>query len=147
MAEGGSGTGRTPREAMRAADADRERVVEQLRHGHAEGRLDLDEFDERAKRAWAARTYGELDVIAADLPATRPARREPETRPTGAADEGHDRGAVRAWLSVSVVNVAIWAIVCLATMSWIYPWWVWVAGPWGAVLLAGAIAAHPRRAT
>jgi hypothetical protein len=21
-------------------------------------------------------------------------------------------------------------------MGWVYPWWVWVAGPWGAVLLA-----------
>jgi fatty acid desaturase len=55
-----------------------------------------------------------------------------------------DRERVRTWLAVSLVNVAIWAIVCLGTMSWIYPWWVWVAGPWGGMLLAGAIAGHRR---
>lgn len=142
-------TGPVPRHAMRAADADRERVIEQLHRGHAEGRLTLHEFDERTARAWAARTYGELDGITADLPATRAAPPELDTRPAPTAGEHGHRGAVRAWLSVSLVNVAIWAIVCLATMSWIYPWWIWVAGPWGAVLLAGAVAGHqrdPRRA-
>ncbi|MQA15630.1 MAG: DUF1707 domain-containing protein [Pseudonocardiaceae bacterium] len=125
---------------MRAADTDREAVVEQLRHGHAEGRLDLDEFDERVQRAWAARTYGELDVIAADLPDMRPATAAPEVPGDVVSHEDGQRGAVLAWLSVSLVNVVIWAVVCLATVSWIYPWWVWVAGPWGAVLLAGAVA-------
>ncbi|MGH3914531.1 MAG: hypothetical protein ACRDTC_14170 [Pseudonocardiaceae bacterium] len=44
-----------------------------------------------------------------------------------------------AWLSVSLINLLIWAIVSLATLNLIYPWWIWVAGPWGAVLLAGWI--------
>ena len=34
----------------------------------AEGRLDLDEFDERITATLAARTYGELAVITEDLP-------------------------------------------------------------------------------
>ena len=58
----------TPRGRMRAADSDRERVAEQLRVAHADGRLDLTEYDERVQQAWAARTYGELDVLTADLP-------------------------------------------------------------------------------
>lgn len=142
-------TGPVPQEAIRAADTDREHVVERLHRGHAEGRLDLHEFDERAARAWAARTYGELDGITADLPATRAAPPELGTRPAFDAPEHGHCGTVRVWLSVSLVNVAIWAVLCVATMSWIYPWWVWVAGPWGAVLLAGAVAGHqrdPRRA-
>ncbi len=44
----------TPRHRMRAGDADRERVAEQLRSAHAEGRLELTEYDERVQRAWAA---------------------------------------------------------------------------------------------
>src|SRR5579883_697189 len=45
------------------------------------------------------------------------------------------RWAVAVWAGASAVNLAIWAIVSLTTLSWIYPWWVWVAGPWGAMLL------------
>lgn len=53
---------------MRAGDADRERLVEQLREHHAAGRLTLDEFDERMQQAYAAKTYGELGALTRDLP-------------------------------------------------------------------------------
>ena len=53
---------------MRAGDADRERLVEQLREHHAAGRLTLDEFDERMQKAYAAKTYGELRTLTRDLP-------------------------------------------------------------------------------
>jgi hypothetical protein len=43
-------------------------VAELLRHGTAEGRLTADEFDERLDALYAARTYGELDALVADLP-------------------------------------------------------------------------------
>ena len=55
--------------AMRAASADRERTVDVLKAGFAEGRLTQDEYDERIGRAYAARTYGELSALIADLPA------------------------------------------------------------------------------
>lgn len=45
-----------PRDEMRVSDADREQVADQLRLAHGEGRLDLTEFDERVRRAWAAVT-------------------------------------------------------------------------------------------
>lgn len=57
---------------MRAADADRDRVVEFLNTAYSEGRLSKDEFDGRLESALSARTYGDLDQIVADLPATRP---------------------------------------------------------------------------
>ena len=46
--------------ALRASDDDRERVAERLRTGHTEGRLDLDELQERLERTYAAKTLGEL---------------------------------------------------------------------------------------
>ncbi len=54
---------------MRAASADRERAVDVLKAGFAEGRLTQDEYNDRMGRAYAARTYGELMALTADLPA------------------------------------------------------------------------------
>ncbi|MFJ2741626.1 DUF1707 domain-containing protein [Streptomyces sp. NPDC087440] len=53
---------------MRASDADRERVAEVLREAVAEGRLDMEEFDERLGAAYKSRTQGELQVLVRDLP-------------------------------------------------------------------------------
>ena len=50
------------RATLRASDADRERVVEQLRQHHVEGRLTVEELSERTERAYAARTLGDLDA-------------------------------------------------------------------------------------
>ncbi len=62
---------------MRASDLDREQVVERLRHATAEGRLRTEELEERLGAAYAARTYGELDPLVADLPAPLAARPAP----------------------------------------------------------------------
>ncbi|MER5795651.1 DUF1707 domain-containing protein [Streptomyces sp. NPDC001980] len=53
---------------LRASDADRERVAEILRDALAEGRLDMEEFEERLEATYQARTYGELTPITRDLP-------------------------------------------------------------------------------
>jgi Domain of unknown function (DUF1707) len=54
--------------AMRASDADRERVAEVLRDAYAEGRLSPSEHDERLLAAYAATTVGALVPVLADLP-------------------------------------------------------------------------------
>jgi hypothetical protein len=54
---------------VRAADSDRERAIDVLRAGFAEGRLTKAEYDERVARVYAARTYGDLGPLIADLPA------------------------------------------------------------------------------
>ena len=59
---------------LRASDADRERVTEVLRDALAEGRLDMEEFEERLDATYKARTYGELEPITRDLPAAHAAR-------------------------------------------------------------------------
>jgi uncharacterized membrane protein len=53
---------------MLAADADRERAVDVLKASFAEGRLSRAEYDDRTARGYAARTYGELAALTADLP-------------------------------------------------------------------------------
>ena len=53
---------------FRAADADRDQVAEVLRQAAGDGRLTLDELDERLNRTFAARTYAELALITRDLP-------------------------------------------------------------------------------
>ncbi|NGO12353.1 DUF1707 domain-containing protein [Streptomyces sp. HC44] len=53
---------------LRASDTDRERVAEVLRDALAEGRLDMEEFEERLDATYKARTYGELAPITRDLP-------------------------------------------------------------------------------
>ncbi len=60
---------------LRAADADRDRVVAELGQHAAAGRLTLDEFDTRAQAAYAARTMADLAALTVDLPHT-------ELRPT-----------------------------------------------------------------
>src|SRR5262252_7044596 len=70
---------RVPARDMRASDADRERVAEILRTAAAEGRLGLDELDERLAHVYSARTYAELEPVTADLP-THPHRFQTDQR-------------------------------------------------------------------
>jgi Domain of unknown function (DUF1707) len=66
-AAGGAVSGVNP--SWLASNADRERAVGVLRAGFTEGRLTQEELDERVAQAYAARTYGQLWVLTADLPA------------------------------------------------------------------------------
>jgi hypothetical protein len=59
-------------ETLRAADRDRDEVGAILREQYAQGRLTLEEFEERSAAAMSARTIWELRVLTADLPATPP---------------------------------------------------------------------------
>jgi DUF1707 SHOCT-like domain/Cell wall-active antibiotics response LiaF, C-terminal len=54
---------------LRASDADRERVIALLTEAAGDGRLTLGEHSERAERAYAARTLGELAALTSDLAA------------------------------------------------------------------------------
>jgi Domain of unknown function (DUF1707) len=158
-------------ETLRASDADRERVVERLRRAQAEGRIDVFEFDERVAAAYVARTYADLEPLTADLPAERPdaSARASATAPDagaphaaggprGPAGTCRGRGPVRArpsggwalarrielagWLVVSLLNLVIWAAVSVAAGGAVYPWWIWVAGPWGVALALEHLAAR-----
>jgi hypothetical protein len=141
------------RDEMRAGDADRQAVAEQLRAALNEGRLDLHEYDDRLQQTYAAKTYGELSPLLRDLPATS----APAPRPAVPAVDASGReltakwlGEVWAsWLAVAGVTSAIWAVSCLASGDLVYFWPFWVAVPWGAVLvwvsLMGLASGEPRK--
>ena len=58
---------------VRVGDADREAIAAQLREHYADGRLTLEELNERLDQAFAAKTKADLNTVMRDLPqATRP---------------------------------------------------------------------------
>jgi hypothetical protein len=79
---------------LRISDDDRHRVAEVLRQAAGEGRIDLDELDERLEATYAAKTYGDLVPITADLPGAgvpavvRPARVPARVPPGAVAAHG-----------------------------------------------------------
>jgi hypothetical protein len=96
---------------FRAADADRERVATTVQTAGSEGRLTLDEVEQRLAEVYAARFTDELTALTADLP--RPAPPRPGFPLTAAALRRHP--ALRFHLAVvvalSVLAVVRWAVL------------------------------------
>ncbi|AUS81727.1 DUF1707 domain-containing protein [Actinoalloteichus sp. AHMU CJ021] len=148
---------------MRASDGDRQRVAERLGAAQADGRLSMSEYDTRLRDALAARTYGELDRLTKDLPDPTGGAATPEEPGQGLADQrGGDvaertsgcpatppksdlRRAAEAWASVSAITFTIWLIGFVTGGGASNPWWLWVAGPWGAVILVMALSGAGKR--
>ncbi|MGY1707714.1 DUF1707 domain-containing protein [Geodermatophilus sp. SYSU D00697] len=123
----------------RVSDPERAVVQERLRRAVAAGQLDLHEFDTRVQSAWAARTRGELAAVTRDLPEPPPAPPAPRRLPLGGAFSADAGGmAMRVltivWASITAINLVVWGLVSLTSGEFVHPWWVWVAGPPGAVL-------------
>lgn len=74
-----------PADAIRASDADRDRIADILREALAEGRLDAEEHSERIDAVYRAKTVGELEPLVRDLPAVR-SRQESAPYAYGAED-------------------------------------------------------------
>ena len=132
-----------PEPHLRAADVDRAAVATLLGQHMSAGRLTVDEYDERLARAYAAKTYGELAELTADLPTTKPhvqAPAGPHPAPVCGPGGGDPRSAWRAWLTTSLVVLTVWLATSVASWELHYFWPVWVIGPWGAVLLAQTLA-------
>lgn len=129
-------------EAVRAGDRDRDHVVESLHLAYRQGRLSTDEYDDRVERTWAARTYGELELLTADLPqptsqGAEPAHKHDDPRPPAGQSQHNWMLAVRGWFAVSFLNFGVWLVIGLNQgFDSLHPWWIWVAGGWGAALLA-----------
>jgi hypothetical protein len=54
--------------SMRAADTDRIQMAQLLSDAAAQGRLEMVEYEDRLKKAYAAQTFDELDRLSSDLP-------------------------------------------------------------------------------
>jgi Domain of unknown function (DUF1707) len=134
---------------MRASDGDRQQVVERLQGALEDGRLSMDEFTDRTGLAFHAVTYGDLAPLCADLPAAGLVITAAPAPAAGAAAAAvPSRGGFLAglpvvlkvlwtiWLVAVSVNVVVWALVADPAGRLSDPWPLWVAGPYGAVLVA-----------
>jgi hypothetical protein len=81
---------------LRIGDADREAVAARLREHYAQGRLTLEEFNQRLDAAFAATTQGQLGALTSDLP---PAAAPSAPLPVPAGSEPGEPGRVpgRGW--------------------------------------------------
>jgi hypothetical protein len=102
--------------SIRAADADRERVAERLRKSHAEGRLDMAEFQERLERCYEAKTQGELGELVGDLP-----REEQQTTQRSLARLLPPRPGL-----VPLVPILIALFIVAAVLSGHHIFWLWI---------------------
>ena len=94
--------GARDRSRLRASHADREQVIDVVKAAFVQG-LAKDEFDQRIGRVFASRTYADLAVLTADIPAgliQAQASREPAHPP---ARISMDRKVIRSWASATVM--------------------------------------------
>lgn len=139
---------------LRAGDQDRQRTADRLARAVARGELTADEHAERAARAAAARTRGELAELTRDLapdpdPAA-PAAADPEPwqrrAATPAPYERPGRGRIahlasgwRSWAGTAVVLTAIWGVASWSAGHLTAYWPVWPLGFWAVGLIVTGI--------
>jgi hypothetical protein len=135
---------------LRASDDDRDRTASLLREHHAAGRLDADEFQQRLDATFEAKTLGQLQELLADLPSIDlyhlPEQSMRRSQQASAGEpltpaEHHSRISAAwrhhwaSWASVSMVLFVIWLIGAVGSHHLDGLWFLWVSGPWGALLL------------
>lgn len=136
------------RQKMRASDHDRQEVVDRLGDALEDGRLKMDEYIDRTALAYQAVTHGDLAPLYADLPAAGSKTGREAAPPAWAPPARSPRRGVLAglpaalkvlwmiWLTAVSVNAVVWALVSGTAAHLVYPWPLWVAGPYGAALFA-----------
>ena len=91
-------------------------------------------------------TLGELQRVTGDLPEEDmyelpvPASRRstPARRGAGALARPGNAAGWSMYGTVTLICIVSWLIGAVSSGVW-YPWFLWVAGPWGAMVLAGKI--------
>lgn len=105
----------TGRGHLLAADADRDQVIGNLKTAFVQGRLTIDELEERAGQVFVSRTYTNLAAVTADLPIGRMAARPPGGPARGQAGQqpGSDfKTTMRAVIAAFILAVAMWLGTC-----------------------------------
>jgi hypothetical protein len=120
------------RASLRASDADREQFVEALRRHHAEGRLTTEELSERTGRAYAARTFGDLDALATDLPPLSPPARPasgdspplpPRLQPSSPRQATAKASLIRSLLWYGMISVVLVVVWVMSGRDYFWPAW------------------------
>jgi len=110
---------------VRVGDADREAVAAQLREHYADGRLTLEELNERLDQAFAAKTRADLNTVLRDLPyLSRPftgaaaggAGNTAWPAATSASDWGHGSGYGRRPAAITALMGLVWVFVILGAV-------------------------------
>jgi hypothetical protein len=102
---------------VRVGDADRDAIAAQLREHYADGRLTLDELNERLDQTFAAKTTADLNLVMRDLPhVPRPAA--PLVASTGSGyDSGSGYSGRGRWFaSFAPAMGLVWAFVILGAV-------------------------------
>ena len=103
---------------VRVGDADRDAIAAQLREHYADGRLTLDELNERLDQTFAAKTTADLYAVMRDLPhVPRPA----EAQLVGSTASGWDSGRGysrrgRRYAAFAPMMALVWAFVILGAV-------------------------------
>jgi Domain of unknown function (DUF1707) len=113
---------------LRVSQAERDEVVATLAGHFADGRLTVEEYEERVEAALVARTGRDLEPPLADLPAA-----DPPSAPARAHPRRSEPGSFRAPLMPGARLLAVAAVVVLAIASG--PWALWLL--WPALVLTG----------
>jgi hypothetical protein len=142
MAKDVTGPGRKPSDQqldmLRAADTDRQKIVDQLKAALDEGRLSLHEYD------------ADLLLLVDDLP--RPGVSAAEVAARRAADARREARRMPTalivlwtiWGAIAAVNLVIYVLVVAGTSDHIYPWPIWMLVP-GAALGAVTVGVQAAR--
>ena len=88
---------------LRASHADREQAIELLKAAFAQRQLARDELDLRVGQVLASRTYADLAVVTANIPAAPAGAQPPQP-----ARKPADKNAVAAVACVSAAWASIW---------------------------------------
>lgn len=125
---------------IRVSDADRERVTARLREHYAEGRLTSEELEERISAALAAKTYGDLRRVMADLPDPSPV--PPHVRPAPPWAYRPGFVACRGPRLLPLAIVILIAAIAIPGVSWMFIAFLKVLLVlWLVACIAGIIAA------
>jgi hypothetical protein len=105
---------------LRASQDERERVVDRLRTHAGEGRLEIDELEQRIEAAFHARTRGELTALLRDLPRL----------PGSSGRTRGQRAVARASMAVALLPLFV-AIALFSLAPPIVAWMGWpILGFW-----------------
>lgn len=102
-----------PPEMMRASDADRERVAQVLHTALSDGRITIDELEERLTTVYAATTLGDLKPVTADLPSAGAIVEPAATHALGLPDTrigGHPGSSASLAIMSGAVRKGSWVL-------------------------------------
>jgi uncharacterized membrane protein len=111
--DGEIAAGTAGRGGMRTSRAEREQAIEVLKVAFVQDRLTKDEFDVRAGQAMTARTYAELAVLTADIPA-EPTEAQPLRKPARAKARRPMNRRVLAPVSMIPIAATVLGVLLLA---------------------------------